>query len=72
MSEYHFFRSFKQAFGMTPYQYLTTKRMNLAKELVQEGEKKISDIALICNFPDVFTFSKAFKRYYGVPPSAMR
>lgn len=72
MSEYHFFRSFKQAFGMTPFQYLTGKKMTLAKELVKDPEKKLADIALSCNFPDVFTFSKAFKRYYGVPPSAMR
>jgi AraC-like DNA-binding protein len=72
MSEYHFFRSFKQAFGVTPFQYLTGKKMTLAKELVQDRERKLADIALTCNFPDVFTFSKAFKRYYGVPPSAMR
>lgn len=72
MSEYHFFRSFKQAFGMTPFQYLTAKKMTLARELVKDPEKKLADIALCCNFPDVFTFSKAFKRYYGVPPSAMR
>jgi AraC family transcriptional regulator len=72
MSEYHFFRSFKQAFGLTPFQYLTGKKMSLAKELVKDPAKKLSDIALNCNFPDVFTFSKAFKRYYGVPPSAMR
>src|SRR5215203_975233 len=72
MSEYHFFRSFKQAFGVTPFQYLTAKKMNLAKILVQDRGRKVADVALIWNFPDVFTFSKAFKRYYGVPPSAMR
>jgi AraC family transcriptional regulator len=72
MSEYHFFRSFKQAFGMTPFRYVTSRKMSLAKELVKDKEKRLSEVARICNFPDVFTFSKAFKRYYGVPPSAMR
>lgn len=72
MSEYHFFRSFKQAFGQTPFQYVTSRKMTLAKELVEARDKTISEVALTCNFPDVFTFSKAFKRYYGVPPSAMR
>lgn len=72
MSEYHFFRSFKQAFGQTPFQYVTGKRMHLALELVKAREMSISEVAASCHFPDVFTFSKAFKRYYGVPPSAMR
>lgn len=72
LSEYHFFRSFKQAFGMTPLQYVTSRKMSLAKELVLCREKTLAEVALSCNFPDVFTFSKAFKRYYGVPPSAMR
>lgn len=72
MSEYHFFRSFKQAFGMTPFQYVTARRMHLAKELVTGRERTISEVAAACHFPDVFTFSKAFKRYYGVPPSAMK
>lgn len=72
MSEYHFFRSFKQAFGITPYQYITKKKMECACELLQDKHKTLSEIALLCNFPDVFTFSKAFKRYYGVPPSQKR
>jgi AraC family transcriptional regulator len=72
MSEYHFFRSFKQAFEMTPFQYVTSKKMHLAKELVKSREMTISEVAAACHFPDVFTFSKAFKRYYGVPPSALR
>ncbi|MDP4261994.1 MAG: AraC family transcriptional regulator [Bacteroidota bacterium] len=69
MSEFHFFRSFKQAFGISPYQYLLNKRLGLAKELVLAGCLSITDIASHCNFPDVFTFSKAFKRQFGVAPS---
>lgn len=72
LSEYHFFRSFKQAFGMTPLQYVTSQKMTLARELVKDRNKTLAEVAFCCNFPDVFTFSKAFKRYYGVPPSAMR
>ncbi|MEI9909354.1 MAG: helix-turn-helix transcriptional regulator [Bacteroidota bacterium] len=69
MSEFHFFRSFKQAFGNTPYQYLLNKRLELAKELIVTGNMTITDIAIHCNFPDVFTFSKAFKRRFAVAPS---
>jgi AraC-like DNA-binding protein len=72
MSEFHFFRSFKQAFGITPYQYILQKRLDLSKELIQEGEMSVTTIATHCNFPDVFTFSKAFKRQFGVAPTKMK
>ncbi len=37
MSEFHFFRSFKQAFGISPYQYLLNKRTDLANDLIKKG-----------------------------------
>ena len=69
MSEFHFFRSFRQAFAITPYQYLLHKRLELAKDLLQKGELSVTQIAGYCNFPDVFTFSKAFKRQFNNTPS---
>jgi AraC-like DNA-binding protein len=69
MSEFHFFRSFKQAFNITPYQYLLNKRLQLAKELIMSGSLSVTNIAAHCNFPDVFTFSKAFKRQFNIAPS---
>lgn len=72
MSEYHFFRRFKEAYKKTPYQYITLQKMQLAKCLLLAGQHTISQIAYTCNFPDVFTFSKAFKKFYGVSPSLMK
>jgi len=72
MSEYHFFRRFKEVYKKTPYQYITEQKMHLAKYLLKENKHSISEIALHCNFPDVFTFSKAFKKFYGVAPSLMK
>jgi AraC family transcriptional regulator len=69
MSEFHFFRSFKQAFNRTPYQYLLNNRLQLAKRLIREGDMSVTDIAVHCSFPDVHTFSKAFKRQFNIPPS---
>jgi len=69
LSEFHFYRSFKEAFDITPYQYLLNKRLEYAKELIGKNNQSLSSIALLCNFPDLFTFSKAFKRQYGFPPS---
>ncbi len=72
MSEFHFFRSFRQAFGITPYQYLLQRRLEHARNLLRENECSITGIAAHCNFPDIFTFSKAFKRHFGIPPSQCR
>jgi AraC-like DNA-binding protein len=72
LSDFHFFRSFKQAFGITTYQYILNKRLALAKMMLCNCERPITEIASICNFPDLFTFSKAFKRHFGLSPSQFR
>jgi len=69
LSEFHFFRSFKQAFSITTYQYILDKKLELAKRMLQDKNASVTTIASICNFPDLFTFSKAFKRRFGVAPS---
>ena len=71
MSEFHFFRSFRQAFGISPYQYLLNKRLETARQLIVSGHLSVTDIAAHCNFPDIYTFSKAFKRRYAVAPSRL-
>src|SRR6476646_2645882 len=69
LSEFHFFRSFKQAFGITTYQYILNKILDLARTMLRDGDASITTIASTCNFPDLFTFSKAFKRHFGISPS---
>lgn len=72
MSEYSFFRQFKEVYKKTPYQYITEQKMHLAICLLKTSKHSISDIAFSCSFSDVFTFSKAFKKFYGMPPSLMK
>ena len=69
LSEFHFFCSFKQAFGITTYQYIQNKKLELARWMLHDKNTSITTIASICSFPDVFTFSKAFKRRFGISPS---
>ena len=69
MSEFHFYRSFRQAFHKTPYQYILAKRLELSKELLLAGNTSVTQVAVHCNFPDVYTFSKAFKRQFNISPS---
>lgn len=72
LSEYHFFRRFKELYKKTPHQYITEQKMHLAKYLLKRSNQSISQVALACNYSDVFTFSKAFKKFYGIAPSLMR
>ena len=72
LSEFHFFRSFRQAYGTTPYQYLLNKRLEFSRTLITQGNMSLTEISMHCNFPDLFTFSKAFKRHYGISPSQLR
>ena len=70
MSEFHFFRMFKRMTGYTPHQYMLQKRLQSARDLLQEG-CSVADVSLASGFADIYTFSKAFKRKFGCPPSAL-
>lgn len=68
MSDFHFFRLFKSTFGLSPHQYIIKQRLHHAKVLLSEGQN-ITETAFSCGFPDVYSFSKSFKKYFGIMPS---
>ena len=72
LSGFHFLRSFKQAFSLSPYQYMLQKRLDHASNLLLESNESVSTIAGQCSFSDSFTFSKAFKKCHGVSPTDFR
>jgi AraC family transcriptional regulator len=69
LSEYHFYRLFRSAFGYSPQQYLIRVRMRHAKELLESGHYNVGDTALACGYLDIYHFSHAYRKFYGVPPS---
>jgi AraC family transcriptional regulator len=70
MSQFHFSRIFKSIYSQSPYQYILNKRLDLAKRMLCDKES-VSTIALETGFSDVYSFSKAFKKKYGLSPTQM-
>jgi AraC family transcriptional regulator len=69
ISQYHFFRLFKTVFGVSPYQYLKQKRLHKAQELLRSHQMPLAQLAIEVGYSDIFSFSKAFKQYFGFAPS---
>lgn len=69
LSEYHLFNSFKKVFKRTPHQYINIQKMKKAKELLSTGDFNVSQVSAILNFADLPTFSKLYKKTYGISPS---
>lgn len=72
MDSRHFIRYFKQMTGYTPAKYVTVKRMEVAKNLLEESELTISEIMEQVGLQDLSHFSKLFKKYYSLSPRAYR
>lgn len=52
--------------------YLNTIRVNQAEDMLRTGKWNVTEVAGHCGFSDVFYFSRLFKKYKGIPPSAVR
>lgn len=72
MSCAHFHKVFSKAFNMTPNEYITTIRINRAKELLITTDLSVSDIALQCGIENIPYFSFLFKKHLGIPPIEFR
>jgi AraC-like DNA-binding protein len=68
----HFSRVFKQRIGMNVSEYITTKRIVRAKELLLATDDNISFIAELCGFDSLPHFHRMFKRMLGMTPAAYR
>lgn len=71
-SEKYFISSFRQKVGISPKQYLIQCRMRYASHMLVHSEEKIQDIAFYMGYADVYSFSKAFKKFYDETPSEFR
>src|SRR5215475_3578200 len=72
MSPGHFSRSFRAAFGQTPYSYLMTRRIERAKALLRRGDMSVTDVCFAVGCTSLGSFSTRFTELVGVPPSTYR
>ena len=72
LSQPHFYRRFKLATGSSPIDWLRRERINHARRRLLESSDPIKQIAEQVGYNDPFFFSRDFKRYTGVSPSAYR
>ena len=72
VSEAHFARSFKQAFGVPPHRYLLTRRIERARALLRETELSITEIAFQTGWSSLGTFGRTFRDVTGGSPGQIR
>ncbi|MCB4363030.1 helix-turn-helix transcriptional regulator [Hydrogenophaga taeniospiralis] len=72
VSEAHFARSFRQAFGIPPHRYLLTRRIEQASTLLRDTELPITEIAFATGWESLGTFGRTFRDVTGQSPSALR
>lgn len=69
ITEAYFRRIFIGKFGMTPKEYIISKRINYAKKLLLSGDFTVTQIANMCGYSEPCHFSREFLRNTGVSPS---
>jgi len=72
MSQAHFSRQFKKAYGETPYAYLMTRRIERAKALLRRGDMSVTDVCMAVGCTSLGSFSSRFTEIVGDTPSRYR
>ncbi|MCE7078878.1 helix-turn-helix transcriptional regulator [Streptomyces sp. ST2-7A] len=72
MSPGHFSRSFRAAYGETPYNYLMTRRIERAKALLRRGDLSVTEVCMAVGCTSLGSFSSRFTELVGESPSAYR
>jgi transcriptional regulator GlxA family with amidase domain len=72
MSPGHFSRSFRAAFGETPYSHLMTRRVERAKALLRRGDLTVTEVCFAVGCTSLGSFSSRFTELVGEAPSAYR
>ena len=69
VSPYHFIRAFRAAAGLTPHEFVLSKRMERARQAIQCHGSTVAHAAASVGYKNAPHFRNAFKRYFGATPS---
>ena len=72
LSEAHFSREFRRAFGESPHQYLLTRRLERAAALLRHTDRSIPEICFAVGLRSVGSFTTSFGKAFGRSPAAYR
>ena len=72
VSDRHLRRIFEAQFGVSPLQYLQTRRLLAAKQLLADTRLPMPEVALASGFASLRRFHDAFQRHYGMSPGTLR
>jgi transcriptional regulator GlxA family with amidase domain len=72
MSVGHFQRSYKEAYGETPYAHLMTRRVERAMALLRRGDLSVTEVCFAVGCQSLGTFTTRFTELVGVSPGAYR
>lgn len=72
VSQAHFARSFKAAFGLPPHRYLLTRRIERAKALLRDTDLAVIDVAFQTGWGSLGTFGRIFRDITGESPTELR
>lgn len=72
MSQYHFSRTFKEIYGLSPMRYLSKLQIQRAQNLVRNKDISLSEIAIKLGFSELSAFTRFYTQRTGVSPTADR
>lgn len=72
INKYYLTRVFKEQYGQSITNYLTSLRITHAKQLLRFSDKTVEEIGLECGLGALHYFSRVFKEVEGVAPSVYR
>ena len=71
-SRSHFYRLFVENTGKSPHEYVLDLRMRMAKQMLQNANLPVKEVANRCGFAETGYFCRVFKHIYGVTPGDFR